>query len=32
VLPGVGHLTNVEAPDRFNELLREHITACGIRL
>jgi 3-oxoadipate enol-lactonase len=32
VLPGVGHLTNVEAPDRFNELLREHVTACGIRL
>jgi pimeloyl-ACP methyl ester carboxylesterase len=32
VLPGVGHLTNVEAPDRFTGLLREHITACGIRL
>jgi pimeloyl-ACP methyl ester carboxylesterase len=32
VLPGVGHLTNVEAPDRFNGLLREHVTACGIRL
>jgi len=32
VLPGVGHLTNVEAPDRFTGLLREHVTACGIRL
>jgi 3-oxoadipate enol-lactonase len=32
VLPGVGHLTNVEAPDRFTGLLREHVTACGIHL
>ena len=32
VLAGVGHLTNVEAPDRFNALLREHVHACGIRL
>jgi pimeloyl-ACP methyl ester carboxylesterase len=32
VLPGVGHLTNVEAPDRFTGLLREHVTACGIRV
>jgi pimeloyl-ACP methyl ester carboxylesterase len=30
VLEGVGHLTNVEAPERFNELLREHLAACGI--
>jgi pimeloyl-ACP methyl ester carboxylesterase len=30
VLEGVGHLTNVEAPDRFTELLREHLAACGI--
>jgi pimeloyl-ACP methyl ester carboxylesterase len=32
VLPGVGHLTNVEAPDRFTALLREHVTTCGIPL
>jgi pimeloyl-ACP methyl ester carboxylesterase len=32
VLPGVGHLTNVEAPDRFTALLRDHVAACGIRL
>jgi pimeloyl-ACP methyl ester carboxylesterase len=30
VLPGVGHLTSVEAPDRFTELLREHAAACGV--
>jgi 3-oxoadipate enol-lactonase len=32
LLPGVGHLTNVEAPGRFTSLLREHVTACGIRV
>jgi pimeloyl-ACP methyl ester carboxylesterase len=32
IIPGVGHLTNVEAPDRFTQLLRAHIAACGIRL
>ncbi len=31
VLQGVGHLTNVEAPDHFTGLLREHVTACGVR-
>jgi 3-oxoadipate enol-lactonase len=31
VLRGAGHLTNVEAPDRFTALLREHVAACGIR-
>jgi pimeloyl-ACP methyl ester carboxylesterase len=30
VLTGVGHLTNVEAPGRFAELLRDHVAACGI--
>ena len=30
VLEGVGHLTNVEAPDRFNELLRAHLATCRI--
>jgi pimeloyl-ACP methyl ester carboxylesterase len=32
IFPRVGHLTNVEAPDRFNELLRDHVAACGIAL
>jgi 3-oxoadipate enol-lactonase len=32
VLPHAGHLTNVEAPERFTVLLREHVAACGIRL
>ena len=30
ILPGVGHLTNVEATARFNEILREHLATCGI--
>jgi 3-oxoadipate enol-lactonase len=30
ILSGAGHLTNVEAPDRFTTLLREHVAACGI--
>jgi pimeloyl-ACP methyl ester carboxylesterase len=30
VLPHVGHLSNVEAPERFTELLREHAAACDI--
>jgi len=30
VLPGVGHLTSVEAPERFSELLRGHAAACGV--
>jgi pimeloyl-ACP methyl ester carboxylesterase len=30
LLSGVGHLSNVEAPDRFTELLRGHVAACGI--
>ena len=29
-LDGVGHLSNLEAPDRFTELLVEHVSACGI--
>jgi pimeloyl-ACP methyl ester carboxylesterase len=32
VLPGVGHLSNVEAPSRFTELLRAHVSACGVRI
>jgi pimeloyl-ACP methyl ester carboxylesterase len=31
ILPRVGHLSNVEAPDRFTELLREHVAASGLR-
>jgi pimeloyl-ACP methyl ester carboxylesterase len=32
VLQGVGHLTNVEAPDRFTALLRDHVAACGVAI
>ncbi|GIU99761.1 MAG: alpha/beta hydrolase [Actinomycetota bacterium] len=31
VLEGVGHLSNLEAPERFNALLLEHLAACGLR-
>jgi len=31
ILPRVGHLSNVEAPDRFTELLREHAAASGLQ-
>ena len=30
VLEGVGHLSNVEAPDRFSSLLAAHCTTCGV--
>jgi len=30
ILPSVGHLSNVEAPARFTELLRAHVIACGV--
>jgi 3-oxoadipate enol-lactonase len=30
VLAGVGHLSNVEAPGRFTELLRQHAAGCGV--
>jgi len=29
-IPGVGHLTNLEAPEAFNRLLLEHLSACGL--
>jgi 3-oxoadipate enol-lactonase len=30
VIEGVGHLSNLEAPDRFTSLLREHVEASGL--
>jgi 3-oxoadipate enol-lactonase len=30
VLEGPGHLTNVEAPEAFTALLRDHLAACGV--
>jgi pimeloyl-ACP methyl ester carboxylesterase len=30
IIEGAGHLSNLEAPDRFSELLREHLVACGL--
>jgi pimeloyl-ACP methyl ester carboxylesterase len=30
ILPNVGHLTNLEAPESFNDLLRAHLTLCGV--
>jgi 3-oxoadipate enol-lactonase len=30
VLGRVGHLTNLEAPDEFNELLGNHLSDCGL--
>jgi pimeloyl-ACP methyl ester carboxylesterase len=32
VLRGVGHLSNVEAPDLFTGLLREHAGTCGVAI
>ncbi|MPZ99027.1 MAG: alpha/beta fold hydrolase [Dehalococcoidia bacterium] len=29
VIEGAGHLSNLEAPDRFNALVREHLERCG---
>lgn len=29
-IEGVGHLTNLEAPETFNRLLLEHLAACGL--
>ena len=30
VIEGAGHLSNLEGPGRFNELLGEHLRRCGI--
>lgn len=29
-LEGAGHLSNLEAPDEFTNLLREHLAVCGV--
>jgi 3-oxoadipate enol-lactonase len=30
IIDGAGHLSNLEAPEEFNRLLREHLERCGI--
>jgi 3-oxoadipate enol-lactonase len=30
VIDGVGHLSNLEAPEDFNRVLLEHVRACGL--
>jgi 3-oxoadipate enol-lactonase len=30
VIDGAGHLSNLEAPEEFNRLLREHLVRCGV--
>jgi pimeloyl-ACP methyl ester carboxylesterase len=30
VIEGAGHLSNLESPQEFNRLLREHLVACGV--
>ncbi len=30
LIAGAGHLSNLEQPDAFNELLREHLRRCGV--
>jgi pimeloyl-ACP methyl ester carboxylesterase len=30
LIDGAGHLSNLEAPDEFNELLRQHLIRCGL--
>jgi 3-oxoadipate enol-lactonase len=30
VIGGAGHLSNLEAPEEFNRLLRQHLAACGV--
>jgi non-heme chloroperoxidase len=29
-IEGVGHLSNLEAPEAFNRLLLDHAAACGV--
>jgi pimeloyl-ACP methyl ester carboxylesterase len=30
VIEGAGHLSNLEAPEEFNRVLREHLERCGL--
>jgi non-heme chloroperoxidase len=30
VISDAGHLSNLEAPERFDELLRGHLRRCGV--
>ena len=30
IVRAAGHLTNLEAPDRFTALLHGHLAACGV--
>jgi pimeloyl-ACP methyl ester carboxylesterase len=30
IIPGAGHLSNMEAPEAFNTLLRDHLRRCGL--
>jgi pimeloyl-ACP methyl ester carboxylesterase len=30
IIAGAGHLSNLEAPEEFNRLLRRHLAACGV--
>lgn len=30
IIEGVGHLSSLEAPERFNALLLEHLASCGL--
>jgi pimeloyl-ACP methyl ester carboxylesterase len=30
VIEGIGHLSNLEAPEAFNRLLLDHLAACGL--
>lgn len=30
IIEGVGHLSNLEAPDEFTRLLRDHLSRCGV--
>jgi pimeloyl-ACP methyl ester carboxylesterase len=32
MIEGVGHLSNVEAPDRFSALVLGHARACGAKV
>jgi pimeloyl-ACP methyl ester carboxylesterase len=31
MIEGAGHLSNLERPDEFSELLAAHLDRCGVR-